>query len=393
MIIKPRFIALYLPQFHPTPLNDEWWGKGYTEWRAVTQARPLFKGHYQPHEPADLGFYDLRLPEIREQQAAMAAEYGIEGFCYWHYWMGKGKMLLDRPFKEVLESGKPNFPFCLGWANHNWTNRNWVKQSAFQKDKNLVEMYYSEEDYVLHFQHILPALKDPRYITVDGKPLFYIFAPDDIPDFRTFCSIWQNLAKQNGLEGIHFVAHVYNMDIHFKNHETGKFFIPKIDESGKIYQKYFSNCFDAVCSRGDVRSELLIIGKYRRVLSKILSKFFKYENLKKFDYSKIIENLFVEEDRWENVYPTVIPNWDRSPRAGKAAVIYDKSTPELFKKSILNALEIVKNKNPEHQIIFIKSWNEWGEGNHLEPDLKYGLGYLEAIRNAVREFKAKEHLE
>ena len=389
MFFEPRLIAYYLPQFHPTPLNDSWWGKGYTEWRSVTQARPLFRGHYQPHEPADFGYYDLRLPEIRELQAEYAKKYGIEGFCYWHYWMGNGRMLLDRPFKEVLESGKPDFPFCLGWANHNWTNRNWVKHSAFLKEKNLVEMIYTEDDYISHFHHVLPAFKDARYITVDEKPLFYIFAPDDIPDYPVFCAIWQKLAKQNGLKGIHFVANTQNMNVHFRNQETGKYVIPRTDESAAIYRKYLDVGFDAVASRGDFRAELLSTGHLSRILQKIMSKFFKFEILKKYDYSQIIKYLFVKEDEWENVYPCVIPNWDRSPRAGKEAVIYDKSTPELFKKSLLNAFEMVKNKSPEHQIIFIKSWNEWGEGNHLEPDLKYGCRYLEVIREAIQEYQNK----
>ena len=137
--MKPRFIAFYLPQFHPTPYNDEWWGKGYTEWRSVTTARPLFKGHYQPHVPADLGYYDLRLPIIREQQAELARKAGIEGFCYWHYWMGEGRRLLEMPFNEVLNTGTPNYPFCLAWANHNWTNKNWTKQSSFLIEKNIIE--------------------------------------------------------------------------------------------------------------------------------------------------------------------------------------------------------------------------------------------------------------
>jgi len=389
MSFSPRLIAFYLPQFHPTSLNDEWWGKGYTEWRAVTQARPLYRGHYQPHEPADFGYYDLRLPEIREQQAEYARKYGIEGFCYWHYWMGGGRMLLDRPFREVLESGTPNFPFCLGWANHNWTNRNWTKHSSFLKEKNLVEMLYSEEDYANHFDYVLPSFKDSRYIKVDGKPLFYIFAPDDIPDFEKMNEIWQKKAKSNGLDGVYFVANCQNMNVHFKT-KDGKYFIPKTNESDKIYKQYLNYGYDGIASRGDLRAEFLTKGKYKKVLDKILRKYFKIEVLKRYDYAKIIDHLFVSEDKWENVFPCVIPNWDRSPRAGKEAVIYDNSSPELFKKSLLDAFDVVKNKAPDHQIIFVKSWNEWGEGNHLEPDLKFGCRYLEVINEAKREYQNKE---
>ena len=153
---KARVIAFYLPQFHPIPENDRWWGKGFTEWTNVGKAKPLFKGHYQPRVPADLGYYDLRMPEVREAQAKMAREAGIEGFCYWHYWFGNGKKLLERPFQEVLSSGKPDFPFCLGWANHSWTNKSWEAGTKRIKESTLVEMVYNKEEYVKHFYEVLP---------------------------------------------------------------------------------------------------------------------------------------------------------------------------------------------------------------------------------------------
>ena len=153
--LKARVIAFYLPQYHPIPENDEWWGKGFTEWTNVAKARPLFRGHYQPHIPADLGFYDLRMPEVRAAQARLAREAGIEGFCYWHYWFGGGKRLLERPFQEVVASGQPDFPFCLGWANHDWTNKTWTRRSAFSQEQILMKQTYSEEDYERHFQALL----------------------------------------------------------------------------------------------------------------------------------------------------------------------------------------------------------------------------------------------
>lgn len=380
--MKPRLIAFYLPQYHPIPENDEWWGKGYTEWRSVTAAKPLFKGHYQPHIPADLGFYDLRLPEIREQQAELAREAGIEGFCYWHYWMGNGRMLLERPFQEVLSSGNPDYPFCLGWANHNWTNRMWSKVSNFSRIHNLIEVFYSKEDYIKHFHYVLPAFRDKRYIRVDGKPLFYIFAPQHIPNSREFIDTWQDLARANGLDGIYFVAMVSNVSLGFKD-ENGKYALPNLNEAGKRYQMFLDMGYDGINSRGDYRSELLCKGKYVTLYERFLRKVFKYSTLKRYDYAKVMENLFVKEDAWENVFPTIIPNWDRSPRAGKDAVIYDKSTPDLFERSLRNAINIIKDKKPEHQIIFVKSWNEWGEGNHLEPDVKWGHQYLDAIHNVI----------
>ncbi|MBQ4029820.1 MAG: glycoside hydrolase family 99-like domain-containing protein, partial [Prevotella sp.] len=173
--MKARVIAYYLPQFHPIPENDKYWGKGFTEWTNVAKARPLFRGHYQPRIPADLGFYDLRMPEVREAQAELAREAGIEGFCYWHYWFGHGKRLLERPFNEVVASGKPDFPFCLAWANHDWTTKTWEKGV---KDGMIAEqLYLGKEDYRLHFNTLLPAFKDHRYIRIDGKPLFVIYDP------------------------------------------------------------------------------------------------------------------------------------------------------------------------------------------------------------------------
>ena len=188
---KARVISFYLPQFHPIPENDKWWGKGFTEWTNVAKAKPLFKGHYQPKIPADLGFYDLRMNEARVAQAQLAQDAGIEGFCYWRYWFGKGKELLDTPFKEVLASGKPDFPFCVGWANHSWSSYTWEKGSSKVSDVLLMEQTYIEEDYVAHFYELLPAFRDRRYITVDGKPLFVVFDPMAIPDasvfINTFC--------------------------------------------------------------------------------------------------------------------------------------------------------------------------------------------------------------
>ena len=153
--MKARVIAFYLPQFHPIPENDLWWGPGFTEWTNVAKAKPLFRGHIQPKIPADLGFYDLRLPETREQQARLASEAGVEGFCYYHYWFGNGKQLLERPFNEVLESGKPDYPFCLCWANHDWTNKTWTKQSGLKKDNMMIQMEYSILIIMLSFLRLL----------------------------------------------------------------------------------------------------------------------------------------------------------------------------------------------------------------------------------------------
>lgn len=200
---KPRLIAFYLPQYYPTKENDEWWGKGFTEWTNVGRAKPLFKGHYQPRVPADLGYYDLRVPEVRIQQAEMAKNAGIEGFCYWHYWFA-GKRMLDRVFGEVVETGKPDFPFCLCWANHSWYAKTWDPNKP---SKLLIEQTYPGiEDYEEHFYAMLPAFKDRRYIRINEKILFAVYDPLNIPEPQLFIETWNRLARENGLEGFYFMG-------------------------------------------------------------------------------------------------------------------------------------------------------------------------------------------
>lgn len=372
---KARIIAVYLPQFHPIPENDKWWGKGFTEWTNVAKARPLFKGHYQPHIPADLGFYDLRLPEVREAQAELAREAGIEGFCYWHYWFGNGKRLLERPFNEVLKSGKPDFPFCLAWANHSWSSATWTKQKALQKDSMLLEQLYpGKDDIIHHFNTLLPAFKDKRYICVDGKPLFGVFRPFDVPNMPIFIQIWQELARQNGIPGIHFVGMVNNC-------RSKNSLIPELNNAAECYQNVLDLGFDAVNSNGLMRANIIVDKSY--IIQQAFSRFLKIKFLSKYDQDKINKHIFVEEDRWENVYPMLFSNMDKTPRAGKKAAIYVNSTPEVFEKLLMNAIELIKDKEEEHRILFIRSWNEWGEGNHIEPDLKYGKGFLEAIKRCT----------
>lgn len=381
---KARIIAFYLPQFHPIPENDKWWGKGFTEWRNVGLAKPLFKGHYQPKVPSDLGYYDLRIPEIREQQAALAQEAGIEGFCYWHYWFGNGKELLERPFKEVLESGKPDFPFCLGWANHSWSNKTWTVGRKFSDTMLMEQEYPGEEDYKNHFFSYLKAFKDKRYITVDGKPLFLVFDPLAIKDANLFINTWNKLAKENGLEGFHFVGLTSNFSMKQKIGNHSKYSLSRQEiQPSKFYKQVLDLGFDAVNSRGVTLAEMKTKGFISYYFEKFLKIYLKINIIAKFNYKNIIKYLFVEEDKWENVYPTIIPNWDRSPRSGKRAEIWYNTTPDLFYQHIKKALEIISNKEEEHKILFLQSWNEWGEGNYVEPDCKYGHGYLESIKKAL----------
>ena len=362
MKAKARVLAYYLPQFHPIPENDEWWGKGFTEWTNVGKAKPLFPGHYQPHVPADLGYYDLRVPETREAQAQLAKEYGIEGFVYWHYWFGNGKRLLERPFDEVLSSGKPDFPFALAWANETWKGF-WFGVDG-RREPLIEQTYPGDEDIVLHFQTVLPAFQDHRYIQCEGKPVFFIYRPDEHPDIKRFISLWRTLANENGLPGIYFIAikqSLYNKD-----------------KASKFYDHYMGLGFDAVNvvnTYGWPISDLklrIIRGLFFKLL-KVIPDIRPYR----------IEQFESPIDRMTNVFPSVIPNWDHTPRTGKRGIVLYKSTPKQFQKCVHKQVENIKGKDIDHRFLIIKSWNEWAEGNYMEPDLQYGRQYLEALKAEI----------
>ena len=385
--MSTRFIAFYLPQYHPIPENDEWWGKGFTEWFNVAKAKPCYKGHCQPRIPTDLGYYDLRIPEVREEQAKLAREAGIEGFCYWHYWFGNGKRLLERPFNEVIESGKPDFPFCLCWANHTWSNKTWLNSKRSIREQTLVEQkYLGDKDYIDHFYALLPAFRDPRYIKVDDKPLFVIYNPIDIPEMTRFIDLWKSLAVQNGLKGIHFVGRTNNASFRKPGEQgTGRFTKPNTDKAEEFYKVILDMGFDAINAVGRLRAELLSKGWLNQMLVRAASRFLGLEILNKFDQRQINSNLFAPEDSNDNIYPTIFPNWDRSPRGGKSATIWTNSTPEVFGKIVKESIDISKNKQEQHKIVFIQAWNEWGEGNYMEPDLQYGKGYIEIMRDVIEK--------
>lgn len=364
---KARAIAIYLPQFYPIPENDAVWGKGYTEWLCTAKAKPLFRSHYQPRIPADLGFYDLRVPETRIAQAELARAAGIEGFMYWHYWFGNGKRLLERPFDEVLASGQPDFPFCLGWANHSWKTSTWKALSHTRPKDNMIveQLYPGDEDIIAHFNNVLPAFKDHRYITVEEKPLFVLWAPLEVPNFMRFKEMWNVLAIQNGLKGIYFVGMTMSAEEKYK----------KVYEAG----------FDAIIpsymwyAETKVHSWLYKVGmNYLR--EKIDDRFVP---LNKYNYKDIIKHLSSDLDKREDVFPSIIPQWDRSPRSGRRTTIYHGSTPELFKLHVEDVLDKIKDKPIDKRILFVRSWNEWGEGNYIEPDQKFGTGYLDALRDIL----------
>ena len=382
--MKPRIIALYLPQFHPIPENNQWWGPGFTEWTNVAKAKPLFRGHQQPRIPADLGFYDLRLPETRILQADLAREAGIEGFCYYHYWFGNGRQLLERPFNEVVATGKPDYPFCICWANHTWSNKTWESKSTLQKNSVLIRQEYpGREDDIAHFMSLLPAFRDKRYMQVDGKLLFAIYSVFDFPHVDQFISTWRYLAKKHGLPGFHFVG-MTPSTLTFKINEDGSHTrtLPNHKNSKDIYESVLRLGFDAVNSFGKRRGEMLYEGKWTNLAKTLMRHIGLPTGSQKYDYERTVANYFAPEDSWENVYPTILPQWDRSPRVASQDGIYVDATPEKFARHIQKAIEIIKDKKKEHQILFLKSWNEWGEGNYVEPDLQYGHGFLDALREA-----------
>lgn len=385
-IKRARIIALYLPQYHPIPENDEWWGKGFTEWTNVGRAKPLFRGHHQPRVPADLGYYDLRLPEVREQQAQLAREAGIEGFCYYHYWFGNGKQLLERPFNEVLNSGKPDFPFCLCWANHTWSNSTWEKKTRRTQSTVLIEQKYQGiDDYVQHFESVLPAFKDKRYIHIDGKPVFVIYDPR-FKEVSTFIETWRRLATEKGLLGIYFIGMTHST-IAIRTLPSGETIkvLPNLISSADIFQEILDLGFDAVNSFGKRRGEMLRSGKYWDLFKTIVRRYTGLSLDRGYDYAKTVRGYFAPEDMWENVYPTIMPQWDRTPRAGNIEGVYVNATPEAFAEHVRHALKYVENRTPEHRILFLKSWNEWGEGNYMEPDLDNGKGFIDALRQVIVE--------
>ncbi|MGB0109400.1 MAG: glycoside hydrolase family 99-like domain-containing protein [Terriglobales bacterium] len=384
MSLPARLIALYLPQFHPIPENDEWWGKGFTEWTNVARAKPLFKGHYQPRLPKDLGFYDLRIPEVREAQAELARNAGIEGFCYYHYWFA-GKTLLNRPFDEVVASGKPDFPFCLCWANQTWTGT-WYGSP----DRILVEQTYpGREDWRRHFLALRSAFQDERYLRINGRPIFVIFRPTELPNVSSFIQEWQELAVQAGLPGLHFVAHLLHV-------ETWDYRSRGFDSCVAVsHVKYLSGSardllFGAKANGSNGNSTHVGIGangdaskgELREWLwRRVRSSFGLFSNVRL--YRHALPYLLDARSNQPDVYPCAIPNWDNTPRSGARGIVLHESIPDLFRIHLRDALSFVQARPMNQRLVFIKSWNEWAEGNYLEPDQKFGGDYLKVVREEV----------
>lgn len=345
---KIYLIAFYLPQFHPIPENNRWWGEGFTEWRLVVQSVPKFKGHYQPHLPADLGFYDLRLADIRKAQADLAKQYGIYGFCYYHYWF-MGKRLLERPFEEVLKLKEPNFPFCLCWANESWT-RSWDGRSG----EVLIQQEYSESDDLRHIKWLAEVFKDKRYIRIEGKPLMLIYRASRLPNPIKTSLLWREELMRLGIGDLYLCGVESFSDEHIDPSTIG--FDAMVE-----FQPDWSHLGEPLRSR-------------------------KYKEHHVYRYEDVVNRMLNKCDTNYKRFRCVTPSWDNSPRRKKGAVIFIDSSPELYERWLKKIIEKSLDKSPNEVIVFINAWNEWGEGNHLEPDLRFGRGYLESTRKAIQAF-------
>jgi glycosyltransferase involved in cell wall biosynthesis len=343
-----RLIAFLLPQFHPIPENDQWWGHGFTEWTNVMRARPLFDGHYQPHVPADLGFYDLRLSDARAAQASLASRCGLHGFCYYHYWFD-GKLLLNRPFDEVLRSGEPDFPFCLCWANEPWTRR-WDGKAG----EILQAQSYGHADDLAHIRWLMPALADRRAITIDGKPLFLVYQAKDLPDPARTVDTWREQVHLAGLPGIYLMACETGWDAGWDATSVG--FDAKL-----LFQPQFATLF----------------GSGTRITTSAP------DTLRVFDYQRAWTVLANPPAVSYKRFETACPSWDNSARAGARGVVLHGSTPQAYQQWLEQAIARAGQCPTEERIVFINAWNEWAEGCHLEPDKEFGRAYLEATRRAL----------
>lgn len=339
--IKP--LAIYLPQFHSIPENDKAWGKGFTEWTNVKKAKPLFEGHYQPHVPhEDIGYYDLNDENILIKQAEIAKQYGIHGFAFYHYWFN-GKRLLNMPIDNMLKSGKPDFPFCLIWANEQWTQR-WDG-----KDDNIVmEQNYSFEDDKNHIKFLAEVFKDSRYIKIDGKPLFFVYRTELFPDIKKTTEIWRNEIKKHGFDDIYLVR-VESFEFNINPADIG------FDASME-----FSPNWKNIGTREQINN---------------------LPNLSIYDYSNVVFNTLSKEKIKYRQFRAVFPSWDNTARRNESGTIFQNSSLEMFDFFLKKQIAFSKKENTENEtFLMINAWNEWAEGCHIEPDKKNGYKILEICK-------------
>jgi lipopolysaccharide biosynthesis protein len=363
---RRRAIAFFLPQFHPVPENDQFWGKGFTEWRNVVQARPRFRGHQQPHLPSDLGFYDLRLPETRVAQAQLARDAGLHAFCYYHYWFA-GRRLLHKPLDDMLSSGQPDFPFMLCWANENWT-RAWDGGSR----EVLLAQQYSDEDTVAYAEHLAPIFSDPRYVRLDNRPVFCVYNTDQMPDPVRWTTLFRETSNRKGNDP--YLIRVERYLDHDQRPPAELGFDAALE-----FQPFSRNFRKWQQTRPDLKSHFP-----RRLGNRIRKDWQGLQFWRDFDTIYDME-AFVAFDMRQPPpgYPCfagVCPSWDNSARRPKGkGIIFRDSSPDLFSDWFSSKCE----GGYSGPFLFVNAWNEWAEGNHLEPCLTHGHAWLEATRKAL----------
>jgi lipopolysaccharide biosynthesis protein len=349
--VDPRVLAFYLPQFHQTPENDTWWGEGFTDWHNVARAAPLYKGHRQPIEPGELGPYDLSDPEVMRTQAALAQEYGVDGFVMYHYWFD-GQPLLDRPLRNLLSDPSISFPFALCWANENWT-RAW---DGLEKDV-LIAQTYQPGWADRYYDDILPALRDPRYLRVNDLPMLVVYRIGHVPDARQVIEGWKERAAADGLGGLHVLA-----------------VTPSRDFEG--FSQDVASALDGLV-RFPPGSGIGIqsVARLARGLSPDASG-----DVMSYDGAIDAADLETIGPHGLRVHPGVMPGWDNTPRRGKAAYLFHGGNPVSFRRWLARAADAASS-GPDEPLLFVNAWNEWAEGAHLEPDARFGRANLEAIRD------------
>lgn len=358
-LVDVRCVAMYLPQFHPIPENNEWWGEGFTEWHNVAKARPRFPGHEQPHLPADLGFYDLRLREVLIAQAALAQQNGLDGFCFYHYWF-KGRRVLERPVETMLSSRTPDFPFMLCWANENWTRR-WDGEDS----DVLLTQEYSAQDDVEHLSALVPYFRDPRYIRIDEKPVFLVYRARNLPDPKATAARWRRAAQEHGLAGI---------------------FLCSVESAGWEVGDPRPLGFDAAVDfqpRFDLLGPRLGVRKRARLLAKLFRGYRPFLRDSVYHYANLVTNSLAQRDPDYPFFPGVTPGWDNSPRRKSGARIVIGSCPELYERWLRARLARYEPASQSQNLFFVNAWNEWAEGNHLEPDARWGRRYLDCHRRLI----------
>ncbi|WP_150275852.1 glycoside hydrolase family 99-like domain-containing protein [Paenibacillus tepidiphilus] len=346
-----KLIAYVLPQFHRIPENDDWWGEGFTEWTNTRKAVPLYPGHLQPKEPMQQYYYDLTDASARIRQAEWAKAHGIYGFCYYHYWF-KGKRLLDKPVREIHRSGEPSMPFCLSWANESWT-RKW---DGGEHELLIKQEYGDEGDWEHHFYELLPLFKDERYIRIDGKPVFIIYRPGNIPRWKDMCRQWNRLAEENGLDGVYFVRTLGGFEVPEQ---------PGFDASVEFEPHYTFAHGDSrrLWQRMNLDGQEHLVFDYDQLWLSILSR--------------------IHRRSGEKIFPGAYVNWDNTPRLGTRGQSCIGASPRKFGHYLSRQMERAKTLY-QSEFLFINAWNEWAEGAFLEPDERNGFAYLEEVRAALK---------